>query len=113
MLVKLISELILISYAPIFFILLLPIFQTFYKWTQEAASSVTNKIIESDSAVPEVKVCTAALDLMLQILNWDFCSNLSDKKINVNVFSAGVRQDGDSFKRSECHLVQVISWFAD
>ncbi|TKY61337.1 Exportin-4 protein [Spatholobus suberectus] len=87
--------------------------KTFYCWTQEAASSVTNRIIESDSAVPEVKVCTAALDLMLQILNWDFRSNTSDTKLNVNVFSAGVRQDGDSLKRSECHLVQPGSDWRD
>ncbi|XP_025983755.1 exportin-4 isoform X2 [Glycine max] len=87
--------------------------KTFYRWTQEAASSVTNRIIESDSAVPEVKVCTAALDHMLQILNWDFRSNTSETKINVNVFSAGVRQDGDSLKRSECHLVQPGSDWHD
>ncbi|CAL5194582.1 unnamed protein product [Lathyrus oleraceus] len=85
--------------------------KTFYQWTQEAASSVTNRIIESDSVVPEVKICTAALDLMLQILNWDFRSNTSDTKINV--FSAGVRQDGDSLKRSECHLVQPGSDWRD
>ncbi|RDX59766.1 Exportin-4, partial [Mucuna pruriens] len=87
--------------------------KTFYRWTQEAASSVTNSIIESDFAVPGVKVCTAALDLMLQILNWDFRSNTSDTRNNVNVFSAGVRQDGDSFKRSECHLVQPGSDWRD
>eukprot|EP00256_Glycine_max_P068177 XP_025982772.1 exportin-4 isoform X2 [Glycine max] len=87
--------------------------KTFYHWTQEAASSVTNRIIESDSVVPEVKVCSAALDLMLQILNWDFCSNTIETKINVNVFSAGVRQDGDSLKKSECHLVQPGSDWRD
>ncbi|XP_061366360.1 uncharacterized protein LOC133309585 isoform X2 [Gastrolobium bilobum] len=87
--------------------------KTFYHWTQEAASSVTNRIIESDSVVPEVKVCTAALDLMLQILNWDFRCNTGDSKKNVNVFSAGVRQDGDSPKRSECHLVQPGSDWRD
>ncbi|XP_014491561.1 exportin-4 isoform X1 [Vigna radiata var. radiata] len=87
--------------------------KTFYQWTQEAALSVTNQIIESDSAVPEVKVCTAALDLMLQILNWDFRSNNSDTKLNVNVFSSGVRQDGDSLKKSECHVVQPGSEWRD
>ncbi|KAK7258637.1 hypothetical protein RIF29_24218 [Crotalaria pallida] len=85
----------------------------FYRWTQEAASSVTNKIIESDSAVPEAKVCTAALELMFQILNWDFRCNTSDAKINASVFSAGVRPDGDSPKRSECHLVQPGSDWRD
>ncbi|XP_029154631.1 uncharacterized protein [Arachis hypogaea] len=83
----------------------------FYRWTQEAASSVTNKIVESDYAVPEVKVCTAALDLMLQILNWDFRCNTNDTK--VNVFSAGIRQDGDSPRRSEYHLVQPGSDWRD
>ncbi|XP_073222113.1 uncharacterized protein [Cicer arietinum] len=87
--------------------------KTFYQWTSEAASSVTNRIIESDSFVPEVKVCTAALDLMLQILNWDFRSNTSDTKVNVNVFSSGVRQDVDSLKRYECHLVQPGSDWRD
>ncbi|KAK7397353.1 hypothetical protein VNO78_18522 [Psophocarpus tetragonolobus] len=87
--------------------------KTFYRWTQEAALSVTNRIIESDTAVPEVKVCTSALDLMLQILNWDFRSNTSDTKINVNVFSAGLRQDGDCLKRSEYHLVQPGSDWRD
>ncbi|RYR02507.1 hypothetical protein Ahy_B06g081302 isoform B [Arachis hypogaea] len=83
----------------------------FYRWTQEAALSVTNKIVESDYAVPEVKVCTAALDLMLQILNWDFRCNTNDTK--VNVFSAGIRQDGDSPRRSEYHLVQPGSDWRD
>ncbi|XP_027349601.1 exportin-4 isoform X6 [Abrus precatorius] len=87
--------------------------KTFYCWTQEAALSVTNRIIESDSAIPEVKVCTAAMDLMLQILNWDFRCNTSETKINVNVFCAGVRQDVDSPKRSECHLVQPGSDWHD
>ncbi|XP_057439545.1 uncharacterized protein LOC130731317 isoform X3 [Lotus japonicus] len=87
--------------------------KTFYRWTQEAASSVTSRIIESDSVVPEVKVCTTALDLMLQILNWDFRCNTSDTKINVNIFSSGVRQDGDTPKRSECHLVQPGSDWRD
>ncbi|KAK7285878.1 hypothetical protein RJT34_20662 [Clitoria ternatea] len=87
--------------------------KTFYRWTQEAASNVTNRIVESNSAVPEVKVCTAALDVMLQILNWDFRCNTSDAKLNLNVFSAGVRQDGDSPRRSECHLVQPGSNWRD
>ncbi|KAK4273593.1 hypothetical protein QN277_021966 [Acacia crassicarpa] len=78
----------------------------FYCWAQEAASKVTNRIVESNSAVPEVKVCTASLRLMLQILNWDFRYNTGETKGIPNVFSAGVRQDGDSPRRSECNLVQ-------
>ncbi|KAK7361744.1 hypothetical protein VNO77_03825 [Canavalia gladiata] len=73
---------------------------------QEASSSVTGKIIESGSDVSEVKVGTAAMDLMLQILNQDFRFNTNGTGTNVNVFSAGARHDADSPKRSECHLVQ-------
>ncbi|KAM5561712.1 hypothetical protein ABKV19_022354 [Rosa sericea] len=71
--------------------------KTFYCWARDAALSVTNRIVESDSAVPEVKVCTAALRLMLQILNWEF------SPIAVPL---GVRMGTDSPKRSECNQVQ-------
>ncbi|XP_062084394.1 uncharacterized protein LOC133790677 isoform X2 [Humulus lupulus] len=77
--------------------------KTFYCWVRDAALSVTNRIIESGSAVPEVKVCTAAIRLMLQILNWDFSTNSS--RAAISAFLVGVRQD-DSSKRSECNLVQ-------
>lgn len=86
--------------------------QMFYCWAQDAAVSVSNKIIESDSAIPEVKVCTAALRLMLQILNWDFKydANMPDNaKRAIDVFSGGVRDDVSSSKRTECNLVQVIN----
>ncbi|XP_022746625.1 exportin-4-like isoform X2 [Durio zibethinus] len=73
--------------------------KTFYRWARDAALSVTNKIIESDAAIPEVKVCTAALRLMLQILNWEFRHDTNSMKAGINVFSAGVR-------RPECVLVQ-------
>ncbi|WMV58901.1 hypothetical protein MTR67_052286, partial [Solanum verrucosum] len=81
----------------------------FYCWAQDAAVSVSNKIAESEAAIPEVKVCTAALRLMLQILNWDFkCdANVPDNaKRGINIFSAGVRGDVSSPKRTECNLVQ-------
>ncbi|KAH0972651.1 hypothetical protein GBA52_024807 [Prunus armeniaca] len=71
--------------------------KTFYCWARDAALSVTNRIIESDSAIPEVKVCTAAFRLMLQILNWEF---------STTAFADGVKQGSDSPKRSECNLVQ-------
>ncbi|XP_031282100.1 exportin-4 [Pistacia vera] len=80
--------------------------KTFYCWARDAAISVTKVIIESDAAVSEVKVCTAALRLLLQILNWDFRYNTSGTKMSINVFSAGVRQDSASAKRTECILVQ-------
>ncbi|KAK4596630.1 hypothetical protein RGQ29_014596 [Quercus rubra] len=78
----------------------------FYCWARDAALSVTNRIVESKSEVPEVKVCNAALRLMLQILNWDFHLNNNSTKTGINVFSAGARLDIDSSKRSECTLVQ-------
>ncbi|XP_062143497.1 uncharacterized protein LOC133851185 isoform X2 [Alnus glutinosa] len=78
----------------------------FYCWARDAAICVTNRIIESNSAVPEVKVCNAALRLMLQILNWDFRYNNNSTKTSINVFSAGARHDTDSLKRFECTLVQ-------
>lgn len=78
--------------------------KTFYCWARDAALSVTNRIVESDSAIPEVKVCTAALRLMLQILNWDF--PYKSGSAASTIFSAGVGQDNDSPKRSECNLVQ-------
>lgn len=83
--------------------------KTFYCWAQDAAVSVTSRIIESHSAVPEVKVCTAALRLMLQILNWDFRYNTNmakGAKPSMDVFNDGVRHDIASPKRSECILVQ-------
>ncbi|XP_022719062.1 exportin-4-like isoform X4 [Durio zibethinus] len=80
--------------------------KTFYFWARDAALSVTNKIIESDAVIPEVKVCTAALRLMLQILNWEFRHDTNSTKASINVFSAVVRHDNASSKRSECVLVQ-------
>lgn len=81
--------------------------QTFYCWAQDAALSVTNKIMESNSAVPEVNVCSAAMRLMLQILNWDFQHNKNAKggKNGIDVYSAEVRYEGA--RRSDCVLVQV------
>ncbi|GMH10488.1 hypothetical protein Nepgr_012329 [Nepenthes gracilis] len=86
--------------------------KTFYSWAQEAALGVTNRIVESDSAVPEAKVCTAALCLMLQILNWDFQHYSSDgARSSINVFSVDIRYNGSSAIRSECILVQLgPSW---
>lgn len=88
------------------------ILQTMYCWAQEAALSVTNNIVQSDSEILEVKVCTAALRLMLQILNWEFQYNTSaveGTKKSINVFSSGVRFDVSSAKRSDYALVQVSS----
>ncbi|XWS64759.1 hypothetical protein CRYUN_Cryun05aG0031000 [Craigia yunnanensis] len=86
--------------------LLVFLIQTFYCWARDAALSITYKIIESDAAVPEVKVYTAAVRLMLQILNWEFQHETNSTKAGINVFSAGVRHDSASSNRSECVLVQ-------
>ncbi|KAB1202538.1 Exportin-4 [Morella rubra] len=87
--------------------------KTFYCWAQDAALSVTQRIIELDSTVPEVKVCNAALRLMHQILNWNFRCNNNNLKSSINVFSAGARNETDSPKRSECTLVQPGSAWRD
>ncbi|KAK9735232.1 hypothetical protein RND81_04G192400 [Saponaria officinalis] len=81
--------------------------KTFYSWAQQAAFSVTDRIVESSSEVPEVKVCTATLRLMLQILNWDFRYSSGDAvKKNIDVFAAGAKPDAAYSRRSECLLVQ-------
>ncbi|KAM3305993.1 exportin-4 isoform X1 [Capsicum chacoense] len=86
----------------------------FYCWAQDAAVNVSNKIADSASAIPEVKVCTKALNLMLQILNWDFkCdANVPDNaKRAIDIFSAGVRGDVRSPRRTDCNLLQPgSSW---
>ncbi|KAJ8760582.1 hypothetical protein K2173_015249 [Erythroxylum novogranatense] len=79
--------------------------KTFYCWARDAAVSVTNNITQSDVEVPEVKVCTAALRLMLQILNWDFRYKTSGKQNGIDVFARGVRAASSS-RRLECTLVQ-------
>ncbi|KAJ9185793.1 hypothetical protein P3X46_005384 [Hevea brasiliensis] len=80
--------------------------KTFYCWARDTAVGVTKSITESHSEVPEVKVCTAALRLMLQILNWDFLYKTAGTKTGIDVFSPGIRADSSLSKRSECTLVQ-------
>ncbi|XP_038715218.1 exportin-4 [Tripterygium wilfordii] len=87
--------------------------KTLYCWARDTASNVSNIIIESDDAVPEVKVCTAALRLMLQILNWDFRYDTSVAKGGVNVFSSGIRPYNASSKMSDSTLVQPGSAWRD
>ncbi|KAL8130523.1 hypothetical protein V2J09_019678 [Rumex salicifolius] len=78
--------------------------KTFYTWAQEAAIAVTNRIIESNSSVPEANVCAAALRLMCQILSWEFqCNSSRGSETSINVFS-DIRQDTSSPKKSECVL---------
>ncbi|XP_019092900.1 PREDICTED: exportin-4-like isoform X5 [Camelina sativa] len=86
--------------------------KTFYQWAKDAALSVTNKIIESHSSVPEVKVCNATLRLMYQILNWEFrYSKGGGTRASINVFSDGIRVDNAFAKKTECVIVQPgASW---
>ncbi|KAG2273108.1 hypothetical protein Bca52824_067663 [Brassica carinata] len=74
--------------------------KTFYSWAQDAALSVTNKIVESNSDVPEVK-----------ILNWEFRYSKGGTKGSINVFSDGMRSDTASSRKTECVIVQPgASW---
>lgn len=68
---------------------------------------MSNRIIEADSEVPEVKVCSAALRLMLQILNWDFRGKnaVDSSKRGMDLFQSAMKQE--SSRRTECILVQV------
>ncbi|GFP96740.1 exportin-4 [Phtheirospermum japonicum] len=82
--------------------------KAFYCWVQYAAFNVSDRIIGADSEIPEVKVCAAALRLMLQILNWDFRGKnaVENSKRGIDVFFDGTKQENNSFRRSECNLVQ-------
>lgn len=73
--------------------------------------SVTNKIIESHSSVPEVKVCNATLRLMHQILNWEFRYSKGGTRASINVFSDGVRLDNALSRKTECVIVQVANCY--
>ncbi|CAD5322057.1 unnamed protein product [Arabidopsis thaliana] len=85
--------------------------KTFYQWAQNAALSVTSKIIESHSSVPEVKVCNATLRLMHQILNWEFPYSKGGTRASINVFSDGIRPDNALSRKTECVIVQPgASW---
>ncbi|KAL0376980.1 UNVERIFIED_CONTAM: Exportin-4, partial [Sesamum calycinum] len=80
--------------------------KAFYCWVQYAAFNVSDRIIGANSEIPEVKVCSAALRLMLQILNWDFRgkNSIENSKRGMDIFYDGMKQD--SLRRSECILVQ-------
>ncbi|KAL0456676.1 UNVERIFIED_CONTAM: hypothetical protein Slati_1006800 [Sesamum latifolium] len=83
--------------------------KAFYCWVQYAAFNVSDRIIGANSEIPEVKVCSAALRLMLQILNWDFRgkNSIENSKRGMDIFYDGMKQESDSLRRSECILVQV------
>lgn len=46
--------------------------KSFYCWAKDAAMMVTNKIKEYKAFIIEEKVCIEALEVMFQIMNWDF-----------------------------------------
>ncbi|PIA36376.1 hypothetical protein AQUCO_03400340v1 [Aquilegia coerulea] len=75
-----------------------------YCWAQDAAVNVTGRIVDSGSDVAEDKLCAAALNLMFQILNWDFQFNKGageGANNRTNVFTSDVRNDAVPFKKSE------------
>ncbi|XP_026401021.1 exportin-4-like [Papaver somniferum] len=79
----------------------------FYCWARDAALSVTNKVVEGDSSVPEIRVCSAALHLMYQVLNWDFqcdTNTAAAAKDRINIFSS--RHEASMLKKSECVFVK-------
>ncbi|GER48788.1 exportin-4 [Striga asiatica] len=82
--------------------------KAFYCWVQYAAFNASDRIVGADSEIPEVKVCSAALRFMLQILNWDFRAKnaVDNSKRGIDVFSDGMKQENNSLRRSECVLVQ-------
>ncbi|KAK6145319.1 hypothetical protein DH2020_022139 [Rehmannia glutinosa] len=82
--------------------------KAFYCWVQYAAFNVSSRIIEAHSEIPEVKVCSAALRLMIQILNWDFRGKnaVENLKRGIDVFYDGMKQENSSLRRSECIFVQ-------
>ncbi|GAB2246564.1 hypothetical protein Droror1_Dr00002057 [Drosera rotundifolia] len=86
----------------------------FYCWVQEAALGLTNRVIESNSEAPEVKVCTAALRLMLQILSWDFRHTSDDVgKTSIDVFYMEARDDALPSGKPNFALVQPGSSWQD
>ncbi|CAI9759869.1 unnamed protein product [Fraxinus pennsylvanica] len=88
----------------------------FYCWAQDAALNVSHRIIGSDSAIPEAKVCSAALRLMLQILNWDFKGKknaVESSKRGLDVYCGDIKPESNFLGRSECILVQPGSLWRD
>lgn len=86
--------------------------QRFYSWAQEATFSVAQRTFQGTGM--EVKVCSAALRLMSQILNWDFQGN-ADRvvggtmiigKNRTNIFSSSMGREIACKKSTEQNLVQ-------
>ncbi|OAY65299.1 Exportin-4, partial [Ananas comosus] len=81
----------------------------FYCWAQAALLSVSNKILEHPTSVPEEKVCSAALRLMFQILNWDFkhtANEPDNSHSRINTLTSGIRHDAVMLKKFDHSLVK-------
>lgn len=89
--------------------------QTFYSWAQSSLINVSSKVVEGFANSCELKVCSAALRLMFQILNWNFqCvssevkSVLSRRQVSMSRPNCGLM----TFNKYEHNLVQVTLQFA-
>ncbi|XP_020259813.1 exportin-4 isoform X1 [Asparagus officinalis] len=79
----------------------------FYCWAQNAALSVTDKILRDSPTVSEDKVCSAALRLMFQILNWNFKQTSYDPSGGkIYSCSSGISYEASLLKKFERCLVQ-------
>ncbi|XP_068654484.1 uncharacterized protein [Aristolochia californica] len=80
--------------------------QSFYCWAQDAVLSVADKIISLSAIVSEIKACSAALRLMLQILSWDFkcpTSGVAFSKLRIISLGSGA---SNVLRKTERILVQ-------
>lgn len=83
----------------------------FYSWAKEAALSVTAKIAGPGATVLEDKVCSAALRLMFQILNWNFKHTSIALDSSAISSSSGIRLDTALLKKFERQLIQPgLAW---
>lgn len=79
----------------------------FYIWAQNAALSVTDIIVGGTPTSAQNKVCSAALQLMLQILTWSFKhSNTGTSDNKEYVCTSGIRNEISRLKKFERSLVQ-------
>lgn len=84
--------------------------QEFYCWAKDAAISLTDKIVGCNASLSEDKICSSAMRLMFEILNWNFRqSTVHPDHVNFkpNEFSAGIRQEAILLKKFERIFVQV------
>ncbi|XP_020582079.1 exportin-4-like [Phalaenopsis equestris] len=86
----------------------------FYCWAKDAAISLTDKIVGCNASLYEDKICSSAMHLMFQILNWNFRRSTLPPELsnfNPNAFSAGIRHEAVLLKKFERTFVQPgIAW---